>query len=253
MAMEGEAKLSSDFCICLQVFSKYTACGHDDVITIYKTPGCPVHCATRGETRHTIHDPCPKCSPSGVSDGDSASGGNQASPRALEDEEDDGNHSDGDSIFNPPDVISRDPSLAPAQMRAQINKVEAKLSANQPSSHATSAKKAEQANKELKKFIATLTLTGPIKKIFGEAEKETKRAHEYSWEWKANKYLLELESAVKDECWEEVTRLKFCMIEEGRSFKATVNGHLKAAQKEVLKQCEEGVERMLEALEKTSL
>ena len=121
------------------------------------------------------------------------------------------------------------------------------------SSHGGNPKKVEEANKELKEFIATLTLTGPIKTIFVEAEQSTERAHEVSWELKANQLFLELATAVKAGKGDEVTNLKQCLLDEGNKLKNAVKSQLEMAKKGVLKQCEAGVEQMLEALEKSSL
>ena len=145
---------------------------------------------------------------------------------------------------------------ADEEMQSQIVNVERKLKEQQlstDSTHGSNVKKAEQANKELKKFIATLTLTGPIKTIFEEAEQGTKRAHEFSWEMQANQLFLDLETAVKEGNWDKVLKFKDSFLEEGKSLKSSVKAHLEIAKKGVLKQCEEGIERMLDALEKSGL
>jgi len=55
------------------------------------------------------------------------------------------------------------------------------------------------------------------------------------------------------ENWDEVARLKYCIIYDGKLLKNELKNNLDSAKKNVVKQCEEGVERMLEALENTSL
>jgi hypothetical protein len=113
------------------------------------------------------------------------------------------------------------------------------------------AKKAK-ANKELKKFIAALALTREIENIFAEAEGKATRAHEKRWDFQANHILLEMKAAVKAGNAEKVSNLEFSFYDRGLSLKEELRAGLQEAKEAVLKQCEEGVERMLEALEKSS-
>lgn len=113
--------------------------------------------------------------------------------------------------------------------------------------------KVEQANKDLKKFITTLTLTGPIKRIFKKAEKRVERIHENAQKFRANHLFLDLETTIMGENWDEVARLKYYIIYDGKLLKNALKNNLDSAKKNIIKQCEEGVERILEALENTSL
>jgi len=92
----------------------------------------------------------------------------------------DGDDDDDDtpSILTDPLGKSRPHPSAEQQMQAQISRFEAKMDPQQLLTNTSKVAKVEQANKDLKKFITTLTLTGPIKRIFEKAEKRAERIHE---------------------------------------------------------------------------
>jgi len=141
-------------------------------------------------------------------------------------------------------------------IQSQINNI--KIQQKQHESAATrkndeGLKRAQEANKELKKFITTLTFTSQIEKIFDTVEKTTIRAHESAWELNVAEHLLKIVAATRRGDMQEVDRLMLSFSSEGRRLQEAVKEDLMDAKKAVIKQCEEGVERMLEALEKTSL
>jgi hypothetical protein len=113
--------------------------------------------------------------------------------------------------------------------------------------HGGNTKKIEVANKDLKKFIAALTLTVPIKVMFAEAEQGTTQAHEFSWELRTNQLFLGLETAARAGMDSEVATLQQGFLDEGENFKNAIKSQLKMAKDGVLKQCEAGVDQMLEA------
>jgi len=152
--------------------------------------------------------------------------------------------------------LEEDPVPEPeAQILSQIQKIDQKIQdklrlSNYP--NGAQAKKSEDEIKRLKKLIVTLTFTGPIEKSLAKAEQSAKWYHEFCWELGANRILLCLEAAAQEGDLEKMSELKRRFIENGRSHKNGVQEALKEAKRDILKQCEEGVQRMLEALEKSN-
>ena len=142
-------------------------------------------------------------------------------------------------------------------MRLEIEKIEKKFldqALTTSSIHDGNTKNVEVANKDLKeKFIAALTMTGPFKAIFAEAEQGTELAHEVSWELEANQLFLRLETAARAGMDSEVDTLKQSFLDEGENFKNAIMSQLEMAKGAVLKQCEAGVKQILEAFEGSGL
>ena len=151
----------------------------------------------------------------------------------------------------------RDPRMNPDRlMKLEIEKIAKKLKDQElttTSIHGGNTKKVEVANNDLKKFIAALTLTRPIKAIFAEAEQGAQLAHEVSWELEANQLFLGLETAARAGMDSEVASLKQQFLDEGEHFKNEIKSQLEMAKNGVLKQCEAGVKQMLEAFEDSSV
>jgi len=226
----SEAETKSSFpdntnCECSNTTIKYEGCNHT-VQNIHRTQGCANECADRNGNEHVIPEACPDCS---------------AHSRLKGNDKED----------------LRDPRMNPDRlMRLAIEKIEKKLSDQgllTNSIYDGNTKKVEASNKDLKKFIAGLTLTGPIKALFSEAEQGTTHAHVISWELRANQLFLELEMAARVGMDFQVTTLKQRFLDEGENFKNQIKSQLELVKDGVLKQCEVGVKQMLEAFEDSSL
>lgn len=87
----------------------------------------------------------------------------------------------------------------------------------------------------------------PIKAIFAEVEQGTTQAHEVSWELRATQLFLGLETAARAGMDSGVATLQQSFLDEGEDFKNAIKSQLKMAKDGVLKQCEAGVDQMLEA------
>jgi len=157
----SEAETKSSFpdntnCECSNTTIKYEGCNHT-VQNIHRTQGCANECADRNGNEHVIPEACPDCS---------------AHSRLKA--------NDNGILHDPFEGCMSADRL----MRLEIEKVAKKLKDQElttNSIHGGSTENEEVSNKDLKKFIAALTLTGPIKAIFAEAEQGTTQAHEVSW------------------------------------------------------------------------
>jgi hypothetical protein len=58
-------------------------------------------------------------------------------------------------------------------------------------------KQVEEANKALKKLVATLAITGPIEEIFGKADKATWIVYLHSWDLISDQMLCEILTAAR--------------------------------------------------------
>jgi hypothetical protein len=225
--MPSKAETESSFpgnCECSNTTIQYEGCNHT-VQTINRIKGCAKECAYKFGSEHLVLGACPDCFAHSRLKG-----------------------KDKETFHDPLAGFMSADSL----MRFEIEKIAKKLQ-NQDfatdSIQGGNTRKVEAANKDLKKFIAALTLTVPIKAIFAKAEQGTTQAHEASWELRANQLFLELETAARAGMDYEVATLKQSFLDEGENFKKAIKSQLEMAKDGVLKQCEAGVEQMLEAFE----
>ena len=231
---EGKPSFS---CRCIKVCERYDGCVHTET-TIVTSKDCPPDCQDRGGSTARYNWSCSQCT------ADNVEGGLEASshyPKSLDD--------------LPQDSLTARFRTAEEVYQSQLNKMADRPKNPDCENHSAGndgVKKAEEANKQLKKLITTLTFTSEMDKIFDNAEKALEHAHE-SWETSTSKELLKIVAAAQRGDKDEIKRIMdlfgFYRIDLG----VNVKNSLRNAKRDVIKQCEDGVERMLEALEETNL
>ncbi|KAE9373765.1 hypothetical protein N431DRAFT_456508 [Stipitochalara longipes BDJ] len=248
MAFEAEVNTSQRLCRCSEDRSTYAICGHT-ITTIISTEGCPTDCRKNSFGYCTLLESCPSCS---LSDRSVVSRRSEVSGQTVGG----GQHEadiNGDLLPGVPKGAAS--QTAKQLIQSQIDNIMNEAVEQQSTNHSINnqgIKKAEEATKELKKFIATLHFTGQIEKIFDTAEKTISRAHKGSWELDANRFLLAIAAAAKRGDKGEVDRSMASSLIERKRLEDAIKENLMDVKKAVLKQCEEGMDRILEALEKTS-
>jgi len=123
----------------------------------------------------------------------------------------------------------------------------------QTTNHQEGVKKCEEKNRELKKFIVTLNFTRPIEKTLAQAQEAAIMAHQHSWDLEGNAILLAMKTACHTKDGETEAVLMKLFYDKGKALEYQIQQKFEIAKNEIVKQCEEGVNHMLEALEGSSL
>jgi hypothetical protein len=123
----------------------------------------------------------------------------------------------------------------------------------QTTNHQEGVKKCVEKNRELKKFIVTLNFTGPIEKILAQAQEAARTAHQHSWDLEGNAILLAIKTACHTKNNNTEAVLMKLFYDKGKALKYQIRREFEIAKNAIVKQYEEGVNHILEALEESSL